>query len=111
MDSANRCYALAIVGQVQQALADCNESLQLRPDDAATLDSRGFTYLKLGQFDSAIADYDSVLKLKPMTASSLYGRGLAKLKKGDSNGGNSDIAAARAIQADIVEEYTRYGVK
>jgi tetratricopeptide (TPR) repeat protein len=83
----------------------------LRPNDAAALDSRGFTYLKLGQFDSAIADYDAVLKLKPRTASSLYGRGVAKLKKGDRNGGNSDIAAARAIQADIVEEYTRYGVK
>jgi Tetratricopeptide repeat/TPR repeat len=106
-----RCYALAIIGQMQQALADCNESLRLVPNDANALDSRGFAYLKFGQLDAAIADYDSALKLHPKTASSLYGRGVAKLKKGDSSGGNSDIAAAKAIQANIDEEFARDGVK
>ena len=106
-----RCYALAIIGQMQQALADCNESLRLVPNDANALDSRGFAYLKFGQWDAAITDYDSVLKLYPKTASSLYGRGVAKLKKGDSSGGNSDIAAAKAIQANIDEEFARDGVK
>jgi hypothetical protein len=52
-----------------------------------------------------------VLRVNPKEASSLYGRGVAKLKKGDSNAGNSDIAAAKAIQADIAEEFARYGVK
>jgi hypothetical protein len=61
--------------------------------------------------DAAIADYDSALKLQPQTASSLYGRGVAKRKKGDSSGGNADIAAARAIQANIGEEFARDGVK
>jgi cytochrome c-type biogenesis protein CcmH/NrfG len=106
-----RCYALAIIGQMQQALADCNESLRLVPTDANTLDSRGFAYLKSGQLDAAIADYDSVLKLNPKTASSLYGRGVAKLRKGDSSGGNADIAAAKAIQVNIDEEFARDGVK
>jgi tetratricopeptide repeat protein len=106
-----RCYTLAIIGQMQQALADCNESLRLVPNDANALDSRGFAYLKSGQLDAAIADYDSVLKLHPTTASSLYGRGVAKLKNGDSSGGNSDIAAAKAIQANIDEEFARNGVK
>jgi hypothetical protein len=106
-----RCYTLAIIGKMQQALADCTESLRLVPDDANVLDSRGFAYLKLGQLDAAIADYDSVLKLHPKTASSLYGRGVAKLKKGDSSGGNSDVAAAKAIQANIDKEFARDGVK
>jgi Flp pilus assembly protein TadD len=106
-----RCYSLAIIGQMQQALADCNESLRLVPNDANALDSRGFAYLKSGQLDAAITDYDSVLKLHPKTASSLYGRGVAKLKKGDSSGGNSDIAAAKAIQANIDEEFAHDGVK
>jgi hypothetical protein len=44
-------------------------------------------------------------------ASSLYGRGLAKLKKGDTAGGNADIAAAEAIEANIVEDFARYGVQ
>ena len=38
-------------------------------------------------------------------------RGLAKNKKGDSVGGDADIAAAKAIKADIAEEFAGYGVK
>jgi cytochrome c-type biogenesis protein CcmH/NrfG len=106
-----RCYALAIIGQMQQALADCDEALRLLPNDANALDSRGFAYLKSGQLDAAITDYDSVLKLQPKTASSLYGRGVARLRKGDSSGGNADIAAAKAIQANIAEDFARDGVK
>jgi hypothetical protein len=47
-------------------------------------------------------DYSSALRVNPKSASSLYGRGLAKLKKGDTSGGNADIAAAKAIEANIV---------
>jgi tetratricopeptide (TPR) repeat protein len=95
---------------LQAALSDCNEALRLKPD-SATLDSRGLTYLKMGQWDSAIDDYSSALRLDPKLASSLYGRGLAKLKKGDTAGGNADIAAAEAIEANVVEDFARYGVQ
>jgi tetratricopeptide (TPR) repeat protein len=69
------------------------------------------TYLKMGQWDSAIDDYSSALRLDPKLASSLYGRGLAKLKKGDTTDGNADIAEAKAIEANIVEDFARYGVQ
>ena len=106
-----RCYVLAITGQAQQALADCDESMRLRPfDDADALDSRGFAHLKRGEFDSAIVDYDAALKHHPTTASSLYGRGVAKLRNGDRAGGGADIAAAKAIQADIADQFSRIGV-
>ena len=75
------------------------------------LDSRALTYLKMGQWDSAIDDYRSALRLDPKLASSLYGRGLAKLKTGDTTGGNADIAAAKAIEANIVGDFARYGVQ
>jgi tetratricopeptide (TPR) repeat protein len=108
----DRCYARATAGrELQQALADCNEALQLIPNDIHTLDSRGFTYLRLGEFDKAITDYDAVLKFNPRQAGSLYGRGLAKQKKGDNADGDADITAAKAIRADVVEEFARYGVK
>jgi len=87
---------------LQAALADCNEALRLKPDVTATLGSRGLIYLKMGQWDSGIDDYRSALRVNPKSASSLYGRGLAKLKKGDTSGGNADIAAAKAIEANIV---------
>ena len=65
----------------------------------------------MGQFDSAIADYSSALRLKPKLASALYGRGLAKLKKGDAAGGNADLAAAKAINATIADDFAHYGVR
>jgi hypothetical protein len=57
----------------------------------------------------AINDYSSALRVYPQAASSLYGRGLAKLKKGDTSGGNADIAAAKAIEANVVGDFVRYG--
>jgi tetratricopeptide (TPR) repeat protein len=107
----SRCYQLAKIGRLEPALEDCNESLKLRPNDANTLDSRGFTYLKLKRPESAISDYDAVLRLNSKYAASLYGRGLARLMLGNHDQANEDIAAAKAIKADIVDEFARYGVK
>jgi tetratricopeptide (TPR) repeat protein len=105
-----RCWTRAIMDELQAALADCNEALQLDPNPA-TFDSRGLTYLKMGKWDSAIDDYSSPLRFDPKLVSSLYGRGLAKLRKGDIAGGNGDIAAAKEIEPNIVEDFARYGVR
>jgi poly(3-hydroxybutyrate) depolymerase/tetratricopeptide (TPR) repeat protein len=97
-----RCRARTLSGgEKAAALTDCNESLRLRPDDPNAFDIRGLTYLRLGRFDNAIADYDAELKLNARKASAFYGRGLAKRAKGDSAGAATDIAAAKAIDADI----------
>jgi tetratricopeptide (TPR) repeat protein len=104
-----RCWTPAIIGQLQQALVDCSQSVTLKPNDQA-LSGRGFTYLKLGEYDKAIADYDVALKINPNDVHSLYGRGIAELKKGESNG-NADIAAAEAIAPGIAEDFARYGLK
>jgi tetratricopeptide (TPR) repeat protein len=97
------------VGILKQALADCNEALRLMPDNATTLDSRAFVFLKMMLFDAAVSDYDRALRLKPNLAFALYGRGLARVKNGDP-AGEADITAAKAIQPDIAEEYRRYGI-
>ena len=105
----NRCWARAVVGILKPALADCNEALRLMPGSAATLHSRGFIYLKMTQFDAAVSDYDAALRTEPQAAFALYGRGLARIRNEDASG-ESDVTAAKAIQADIAEEYARYGV-
>jgi tetratricopeptide (TPR) repeat protein len=106
-----RCWARAIAGrELPLAVTDCTEALRIARDDANIMDSRGFVYLRLSQLDDAVADYDQALRRNPKQAGSLYGRGLAKLRKGDVAGSEADIAAAKAIQADIVEEFARYGV-
>ena len=67
--------------------------------------------MKMGQLDTAIVDYNSALQLEPTLASALYGRGLAKLKKGDKVGSDADISAAKKIQANIGDDFTRYGTE
>jgi tetratricopeptide (TPR) repeat protein len=106
----NRCWARAVVGILKPALADCNEALRLMPNNAATLDSRGFVFLKMTHFDAAVSDYNAALQIDPKLAFALYGRGLARLKNADP-AGETDIAAAKALQADIAEEYARYGLQ
>jgi tetratricopeptide (TPR) repeat protein len=107
---SGRCWARAILGALQQALEDCNKALQARAN-AAAYDSRGLIHLKMGQFGAAVDDYGSALQFDAKLASALYGRGLAKLKQGDKVGGETDLAAARAIQANIGDEFGRYGVR
>ena len=73
--------------------------------------SRGLIHLKMGQLGAAIDDYNSALRFDPKLASALYGRGLAKLKNGDKAGSDADISAAKTIQAEIGDDFTRYGVR
>jgi tetratricopeptide (TPR) repeat protein len=106
----NRCWARAVVGILKQALADCNEALRLKPDNSATRNSRAFVFLKMTQLDAAVSDYDAALAANPNQAFALYGRGLARLKNEDPLG-ETDIAAAKAMQPDIGQEYSRYGIQ
>ena len=107
----NRCRARALAGRdLQGAIADCNESLRLRPNDPKSLNSRGLVHLKLGSFAQAITDYDAAFAQNARDADSLYGRGIAKLKSGNAAGGDGDIAAAQAILPDIDKIYAGYRV-
>jgi tetratricopeptide (TPR) repeat protein len=107
----NRCWARFLMGRdLDQALADCTESLRLFPN-ADTINTRGVVQFKLGAFDRAIADLSAAIAMNPKDAGSLYARGLAKLRSGDTAGGEADIAAAKAIKEDIATVYASYGVK
>lgn len=106
----DRCMTHAILGQLQEALTDREQSLRMHPHDLYTLDSRALNYLKLGNPDAAIADYDAALNAKPALDSALFGRGLAKRKQVDVDGAERDIAAAKAINAGVAEVFVQYGV-
>jgi tetratricopeptide (TPR) repeat protein len=105
----NRCLVRATVNRLQEAVADCNEALRLRPGGDA-LRIRGLVYLKLKKLDLALTDYDSALQANPKSAFSLYGRGIAKRLNGDEPGAIADIAAAEQITPDIAADFGRYGV-
>lgn len=107
-----RCWARAQWGrELDAALADCDESLRLRPQTAATLDSRGLVQLRRDRAAAAIADYDKALDLQPAMAMSLYGRGLAKTRSGNPAAGAQDRAAAVAVAPEVAEVYAKMGLK
>jgi hypothetical protein len=60
---------------MEEAISDCNLSLDLQSDDADTRDSRAFVYLKTSMLEEAIGDYAIALGLNPNLAASLYGHG------------------------------------
>jgi tetratricopeptide (TPR) repeat protein len=106
-----RCWTRAIANtELEAALADCDESLRLRADNAAALDSRGFVYFRMGSYDKAIANLDNALSRYP-NANSLYVRGLSKRMRHDIAGGDADIAAAKTLDPKVVEQYAAYGVR
>jgi len=108
----SRCWARATHNTgLEQALADCNASLRLRPDAAATLDSRGFTYLRMGRYADAIRDYDAAIARAPGLAPSFYGRGVARKAMGDTAGSVSDINSAKSLFPEVVHQFQEYGIE
>jgi hypothetical protein len=106
----NRCWARAVTGDLQSALKDCNEALRLRPNFVDALDSRGLVNLNSGMTKNAITDFDAALKINARLTSSLYGRGLAKQRNGSISEGALDIANAKAMDPNIIQEFESYGV-
>jgi tetratricopeptide (TPR) repeat protein len=104
-----RCSSRAHAGkQLQAALADCNAALAMRPGHPASLDARCFVHYRMGGYDEALADCDGALAADPNMASALFVRGLAKMEIDEDGAG--DIAAAEALDANIRNEFARYGV-
>jgi tetratricopeptide (TPR) repeat protein len=106
-----RCWARAASGRdLDDALADCNQALTLKPGDAAARDARCFVEYRTAAYAAAMADCTAALAANPKLASSLYVRGLAKLKTNDPSGGNADIAAAESLAPTIADTYAAYGM-
>ncbi len=106
----NRCWALAAVGRVKEALDDCNVSMRVRPGFGITHHNRGFANFRAGNFGEALTDLEAALKANPRRPQALYLRGLIKLRNGDVAGGEADLAAAQAIRPAVQEEFSRMGV-
>ncbi len=59
-------------GKYNEALANYNWVLELKPDDPDTLHNRGITYIRLKRYEEALADYNHLLELRPDDPDALY---------------------------------------
>ena len=60
-------------GNLENAIADLNEIIRLKPDDAVAYHRRGIIYLRKGDFDTAIINLDKAKKLNPNDDLVYYG--------------------------------------
>lgn len=60
----NKCWVLAkFMKRYEEALPFCERALELDPDDAEALHSRGYVFLELGQKQEAVADFRHAAEL------------------------------------------------
>lgn len=64
-------------GQAAEAIPLYEQSLQLRPGNAATLANLGMAHAELGRLDEALKWYDAALRIEPDFATAHYNRGNA----------------------------------
>jgi len=118
-----RGMVLADTSQYFYAIQDYDQAIKLNPKDAYdraialdpnygdAFNNRGIASLNLGRLDAALADFNNALRIDPKKASALFGRGVAKGRLGDTAGGDADIAAAKALSADVTEGMEAAGVR
>jgi tetratricopeptide (TPR) repeat protein len=108
----SRCWARGVNDtELSAALADCQQSLAVRPNSAETLDSLAMVYFRQARFPEAVDQYSAALAADPKQNASLFMRGVAKLRAGDNDGGEADIAAAEATDKSVASRFASYGVK
>ena len=80
-------------------------AIWLKSDYVAAFYNRALAYVDKGDHGHALSDFEIVLKFNPKSALALYARGWMLLKKGDTEAGDADFVAAKAINPDIAEQF------
>ena len=79
------------------ALALFNKALELDPDNATVLNSRGLAYSGKGDEERALADYDLALQKRPNFPSPYNNRGLIFLRRGELQRAYDEINIALSL--------------
>lgn len=102
----NRGIIYRIKGNYDRAIADYDQAIWLRSGDfPAAFYNRALAHVDKSEYDRALTDFNIVLRFDAKNALALYARGLTLLRKGDAEAGEADIAAAKAINPNIAEQF------
>jgi lipoprotein NlpI len=78
----NRGFAWSLKGDLDHAIADYDQAIGLRPNDARAYNNRAIAWEAKGDLGRAIADYDRAIELDPNNAHAWFNRGRAELHSG-----------------------------
>ena len=103
----NRGLAYRRQGQNDLAIANYNEAIRLKPDDADAFVNRGYAYIGKGQYALAIADDNEAIRLKPDNADAFANRGSVYFGKGQYDLAIMDYDKALSIRPDAIDFFNR----
>ncbi len=96
--------------EYEEAIADFNETIKLKPKFPETYYNRGNAKSDLGKYAEAIEDYTKAIKLKPNYPKAYSNRGSAKGNMGNFTSAINDFNDAIKLDPDLVSAYIGRGV-
>ena len=106
----NRGLAYSERGNLEGAIADFNEAIDLNPDLAKAYNNRGVAYFGRGNLEGAIADYNEAIRLNPDDADAYNNRGVAYSKQGNLEGAIADFQIAIDLNPYFAQAYLNRGL-
>ena len=100
-----RADARRLSGDLEKALADCNQAMRLDQTNSEAFETRAWVYVDMGDFDDAISNYNAAIHIYP-AAVTYYFRGVAFADKGDIDKAIADYT--EAIRIDPKEAEASY---
>ena len=98
----SRGLAHAEKGEVDFAIENYNESIQLNPDFADAYNYRGIAYRNKGEIDRAIEDHDQAIRIKSDNVLFYNDRSMALLQAQEWEKAKSDLTDVRNMGEDII---------
>ena len=109
-DLSARGFAKQQKGDLDGALADYNQAIQLDPHNVEVLSRRALTERDKGNWDGALADFNNVLAIAPDNADAYSNRGYVKQTKGDLDGALADYTEALSLKPTSAEAFYNVGL-
>ncbi len=97
----HRGLAHQSVGDLNKAIADYDQAIEIAPEAAAYYVIRGNARNDEGEYEKAIADYDEAIRIEPSGAA-YHGRGDASFEQGDYEQAVTDYSKAIEIDPEFV---------
>jgi tetratricopeptide (TPR) repeat protein len=96
---------LLALKNLQEAMADFNYAIRLRPDQADAYYNRSIIKGRIGDYQGEVEDINKVLTLRPEDDNAYNSRGIAKSMLGDWNGAIVDYTKSIALNKTNANAY------
>ncbi|MGF1601327.1 MAG: tetratricopeptide repeat protein [Thermosynechococcaceae cyanobacterium] len=101
----NRANKRAVSGDVDGAIEDFNEAIQLNPAKATAYFNRGFLNNTVGRFEQAILDFSEAIQLLPNYDEAYFQRAIGRTQLEDLQGAVDDLSQTLRLNPFCIKAY------